>query len=317
MVRDLTAGPDLTLISGIVGVQDTAYVAVVRRGLWRSDGTAAGTRRVGTVREVVPSGPEWPTMVAKGRTLFFVADDRVWRTDGTDAGTTWLTPKQAFLSDLTLVNGRLVFFGDEPSDWCCGERHLWLSNGTRAGTERATFDMVGGSDLTRLGPWAYFVAAIPGKAPRMFRTDGTQPGTGPVMPRTRPPIEANAAGGSLWFSTGGTDETDDTLWTSDGTNAGTQRVFGGAGDWHLWQGAAGRFVAFDGRVWFAAGPGDPWTFTDLEPWVTDGTEAGTSEAVDLAPAGSSSPDDLVTMGGALYLTADDGTHGRELWRIDP
>ena len=47
-------------------------------------------------------------------------------------------------------------------------------------------------------------------------------------------------------------------------------------------GGGARFVAFAGRVWFAAGAGDKWTFTDQEPWVTDGTTPGTQEDLEIS-----------------------------------
>ena len=36
----------------------------------------------------------------------------------------------------------------------------------------------------------------------------------------------------------------------------------------------------------------------------------------LARTGSSNPRDLTNVGGTLFFTADDGTHGHELWRSD-
>jgi ELWxxDGT repeat protein len=54
-----------------------------------------------------------------------------------------------------------------------------------------------------------------------------------------------------------------------------------------------------------------------EPWVSDGTVAGTTRLVDaLAGPASSQPDELTAAGDQAYLVLDDGVHGRELWRTD-
>ena len=67
----------------------------------------------------------------------------------------------------------------------------------------------------------------------------------------------------------------------------------------------------------------------LEPWVTDGSRAGTSMLADLntdtlgsLPTWDSSLEDadaatgFVALGSRRYFVADDGVHGRELWRTD-
>jgi ELWxxDGT repeat protein len=52
-----------------------------------------------------------------------------------------------------------------------------------------------------------------------------------------------------------------------------------------------------------------------EIWVTDGTPAGTRRVTDVVPGeGSGQPGNLIDA-GALYFTAEDGVHGRELWRV--
>ncbi|WP_002627827.1 ELWxxDGT repeat protein [Cystobacter fuscus] len=53
-----------------------------------------------------------------------------------------------------------------------------------------------------------------------------------------------------------------------------------------------------------------------EPWVTDGTASGTRMVADIAPgARSSAPRELTRSGDAIVFSADDGTHGAELWRV--
>jgi ELWxxDGT repeat protein len=54
----------------------------------------------------------------------------------------------------------------------------------------------------------------------------------------------------------------------------------------------------------------------LEPWVSDGTAAGTRLLADLRPGnGSSNPTILGVAGALAYFVADDGTTGRELWSV--
>src|SRR5690606_26327176 len=54
--------------------------------------------------------------------------------------------------------------------------------------------------------------------------------------------------------------------------------------------------------------------TGSEPWITDGTAAGTFQISDLALArGDGDPQHLTMLGGRLLFTADDHTHARELW----
>ena len=54
-----------------------------------------------------------------------------------------------------------------------------------------------------------------------------------------------------------------------------------------------------------------------EPWVTDGTAAGTHILRDINPGKSSSGvTEFVLSNGIVYFDAEDGTHGTELWRTD-
>jgi ELWxxDGT repeat protein len=92
--------------------------------VWRSDGTWRGTR---IVRDVNPAnGPDSPgpsDLTAVGRTLFFVAYERIhgselWRTDGTRAGTRLVRnirrgTRRLRTKALAGVSGRLFFNADD------------------------------------------------------------------------------------------------------------------------------------------------------------------------------------------------------------
>jgi len=57
--------------------------------------------------------------------------------------------------------------------------------------------------------------------------------------------------------------------------------------------------------------------TNNEPWVSDGTVAGTHLLRDInSGAASSNPDNFVDLNNTLYFAADDGVNGREFWKSD-
>lgn len=55
---------------------------------------------------------------------------------------------------------------------------------------------------------------------------------------------------------------------------------------------------------------------DLELFVSDGTEEGTRELININPEGSSRPSQLTVVGDVVFFVADDSFSGRELWRTD-
>ncbi|MBK9400566.1 MAG: T9SS type A sorting domain-containing protein [Bacteroidetes bacterium] len=78
-------------------------------------------------------------------------------------------------------------------------------------------------------------------------------------------------------------------------------------------GASGPYVEFNGEIYFTGFDG----VTGLEPWVTDGTEAGTRLLKDIRPGtNSSDPHSLIAVGPKLYFFANDGSAGNEIWSSD-
>lgn len=67
------------------------------------------------------------------------------------------------------------------------------------------------------------------------------------------------------------------------------------------------------NIYFSANDGS----SGDEPWVTDGTAAGTHILRDINPGKSGSgARDFTYANGFVYFVADDGTHGFELWKTD-
>src|SRR5262249_27264251 len=102
------------------------------------------------------------------------------------------------------------------------------------------------------------------------------------------------------------------LFATDGTLAGT----GPAADIKPGPGDSNPtgLAVYNGALYFAANDGTH----GAELWKTDGTTKGTVLVDDInpGPAGSWPPGgyDLTASGGSLYFTADDGSHGVELWK---
>jgi ELWxxDGT repeat protein len=110
-------------------------------------------------------------------------------------------------------------------------------------------------------------------------------------------------------------EGDRELWSSDGTAGGTRPVrnirSAGSADPTL-------LIVVGDRLFFVADDG----VSGRELWSSDGTEQGTAMVTDLRPGqcGATACDaaiaDLARVDGKLFFTANDGTHGRELWISD-
>jgi ELWxxDGT repeat protein len=170
-------GGEATVPSSLVELQGALYFmgrteqGKVGRGLWRTDGTAAGTVLIKPVGfpfdDVRLQSTAWPTVV--GGHLFFVADDgdhgfELWRTDGTTDGTVLVrdvAPGSASSHPRNLVaaGGRLFFTATDGAHGF----ELWESDGTAAGTRMVHDTAPGGlsshpEEITEAGGRLFFRA---------------------------------------------------------------------------------------------------------------------------------------------------------------
>ena len=235
LVRDINPGAGDSAPYNLANLGGTLYFNATDPAhgaeLWRSDGTAAGTR---LVRDIDPgAGSSHPFyLTAVGGTLFFQAYDpahgfELWRSDGTAAGTRLVRDiasgtTSSYPDSLTRVGNVLYFVASDAAHGA----GLWKSDGTSAGTrllkgiqETRTDSFIG--ELTSAGGALYFVARS-----RLWRSDGTVAGTRPVRDARGETIDGPdlllAMGGTLYLYAFG--ETPKGLWRSDGTAAGTRLV---------------------------------------------------------------------------------------------
>src|SRR5690606_4897163 len=168
----------------------------------------------------------------------------------------------------------------------------WRSDGTPAGTVEVAAITASIADplaeLTSFQGKVAFAARHPTAGEEPWQSDGTAAGTNVVDVEPGPsgsaPAELVAAGATLFFSADAAGSGRE-LWASDGTPGGTRMVANlGTGTGAYLGSKPGGIVAFGARVFFsattiAAGP---------EPWISDGTAAGTVLLRDVKPGFSGS-----------------------------
>ena len=324
--------------------------------LWQSDGTAPGTRLVLDVRpgaaDAVCRESERPIALA-AHGVVMAADDGVhgcepWLIDvdrGTGTVVDLLASGASDPRGLSTVGDAVLFAAAGTP----GDRELWRSDGTVEGTYlvrdirlRTASSYPGEFVVT--GSRVVFTAddGLHGREP--WASDGTAPGT--VLIRDFLPGPT----GVLWLGSapvgdavvfGIAEASGPTIWRSDGTAAGSERIF------RLPPSLSGRLHAFvaAGAVAYFADDSGLW-LTDGMPEGTrlvksgvgidslsgaavvddvlyfagggalmrsDGSAAGTTV---VRPAGSGPIGRMAAAGGTLYFRKSDGAHGAELWRSD-
>ena len=290
--------------------------------LWKSDGTAAGTVMIKDIYPgSVTSNPSALTNV--NGTLFFAADvtegNELWKSDGTSGGTVIVKDIKPGTGgsdpyELTNVNGILFFSADNGTDG----RSLWKSNGTAAGTTMVKSGLPG--DRTNVNGTLFFVADDGTGTKGLWKSDGTAAGT--VWIKTFNyglvgfgPHDLTNVNGTLFFFFYGTSGGEE-LWKSDGTTNGTVRVTATTFSSSSMPGKA----CVNNVFYFIA---DDLSGSGLELWKSDGTQAGTMMVKDINPGSNdafpnvqSNGVKMTAINGSLFFPANDGIHGKEMWKSD-
>ena len=260
---------------------------IAESGVWSSDGTVAGTRRLLHADVFYSGDGELGGKVYFGAADPETAEPVLWATDGTVEGTAPVPSPSpvafgSFPRGFARLGGLLLFAAS--ADGAGVE--LWRSDGTAAGT-RMVADLVPGSDglrprsLTTAGGRVFFFADGASGRREVWASDGTAAGTvrlAATLPSEVFPVEYPthaAAGGRFFFVTRESFTSRGELWMSDGTPARTgslHPLFAPTAD------VLGVWSAGE-RVRVAVSDPDP-SGTGSGLWETDGTLAGTHRLLD-------------------------------------
>ena len=332
LVRDINPTADLAPHSAPIQIGGAAYFPRVddddRPALWKSDGTEAGTVKLGNFD--ITGRPSGLTELS-GRLYFFASrglTPGLWTSDGTVEGTVPVTTVAyqkvgASASAAATADGWIYFSAAQGA----GGYELWRTDGTAANTAMVADINTTAADassspagLTALGGAVYFAATDGRSGTELWRSDGTAAGTVRLAdlnpgPGSSDPAALHAMGGRLFF-TADDGATGVELYSTDGTAAAAAGRTGRVMD--IQPGPVGSdpasLTASGGLLYFSANNGTKGT----ELWATDGTEAGTRMVKDINTNNrdSSSPRWITPFSGGVAFQAGAHNAAGELWRSD-
>ncbi len=298
--------------------------------LWKSNGTPEGTTLAADIAPgdwLAGSFPHNLTNI--NGSLFFVANDKlhgnelwIYKNEQAQLVRDINTSGQPIWYDgLTDVNGTL-FFKTHLNE---GFPFVSKSDGTTAGTTFVRNINMGPDHFTNFKNTLYFVGSVPvgsvTDSTGIWRSDGTVDGTVNVIDLTSSRFfmgfihSLTPVSDTLFFAVP-IYNSKSRLFKTDGTYTGTTliRNINPNQNYEFYLkylqpfGSVLAFFANDGTYGY-------------ELWTSDGTYTGTQMVRDINPnAGSAltatfTPTQL-TVGNTFYFSADDGTHGPELWKSD-
>jgi ELWxxDGT repeat protein len=209
----------------------------------------------------------------------------------------------SYISDIHLrPNNEILFAASNTTSNTPG---VFRSDGSTQGTYPLR-PLISGGNFVEFNGLSYFTATKAGLC--LWRTNGQVSGTDSLpTPGLQNASKIYNLGSRLVF-TGSAGSGQYSLWSSDGTTAGTFSLI-------TTSTAVTVYTVTGGNLFFSV----PTSTSGIEMWRTDGTAAGTFQLKDIWPGAASSlannPFKAVS-GNRIFFLANDGTTGSELYTSD-
>jgi len=290
-----------------------------RCGLWKSDGTTDGTKRLGGELPCEQNG-----LMNVGGKLMFRTDTGLWSSNGTVRGTRKIANVEWYSGPYAVLHGVYYFFGSQGEDVTT----LWRSDATAGGTyvvaqmpsDPRSYVPV---EMVTAGGLLYFRIGheYPGGATTdLWQSDGTTAGTRQVrdfLPEETDNVASLAKlGGKMYFGVDFGFPAGETvarleLWKTDGTESGTKVVKSIYPEVMTTVGSRLFLFADDG--------------TGMALWKSRGTASTTTKVYPVALPGCRSlsndtycdlDETPAAVGSRLFFPAPSMGNGIELWVSD-
>ncbi|WP_299781244.1 T9SS type A sorting domain-containing protein [uncultured Formosa sp.] len=225
-----------------------------REGLWKTDGTEAGTVEING--DVDPGD----LVTLNDKVVFWNNSSSIWTTDGTEAGTVEIktvsrpTTNNANEKAFTVIGNNAFFAGSDDASGA----ELWITDGTESGTQLVLDAEPGDDGYTPQNKVVfnnklYYKGDNGVNGIELWTSDGTAAGTYMVKDIKSGsssgfvlPTEIYATDKYIYMSAGGSFNTN--LWISDGTEEGTEEIVITEDD----ESKPSRFYSYNNGVFFFA-----------------------------------------------------------------
>lgn len=298
--------------------------------LYRSDGTAKGTKLIKKIRRQggkTGSGADLQYFTTFKKNVYFSTDERaakmslheldykemygLWKTNGTAKGTKVVQrfPKidgVAAQPQYLMATSKFLFFrmGDKKHG-----SELWRSNGTAKGTTLVKDLVPGKADsdpkpLVTVGKYLLFTAKNKAGVTQLWRSDGTAKGTTLVKGMGQGEVDRSfVTGGTIYLRT-----RDGYQWWSLAGPTATAKKLALPDDVDVTE-----FLPVGGVLYVTGEQGDGWLLPEqLFRYTTSGTTTPLTEFT----YGYGGVEDVQQVDGVVYFTESREGGGSMLWRID-